>query len=165
MCGRSRRAHRWRRRADVDVRIVDSWNNESSPPVDYTPPSREHRGRLRPRGRRSRASRRRSGAAGRELKRTLHPRAILPVKLGGQVVPEHTLREVQVFMLFYLLTFSVGTATVVAFGGDLMTGITATICLPRQHRPRIRDGRAHVELRVIAFFRLEAWRSARWSAT
>ena len=114
----------------MDVRNVDSWNNESSPPVDYTPPSREHRGRHRPRGQRSRASRRRSGAAGRELKRTLHPRAILPVKLGGQVVPEHTLRDVQVFMLFYLLTFAVGTATVVAFGGDLMTGITATIaCL------------------------------------
>ena len=26
----------------------------------------------------------------RELKRTLHPRAVLPVKLGGRVVPEHT---------------------------------------------------------------------------
>ena len=50
----------------------------------------------------------------RELKRTLHPRAILPVKLGGHVVPEHTLRDVQVFMLFYLLTLC-GTATVVAF--------------------------------------------------
>ena len=66
----------------------------------------------------------------RELKRTLHPRAVLPVKLGGQVVPEHILRDVIVFVLFYLLTFAVGTAIVVGLGADLMTGITASIaCL------------------------------------
>src|SRR5690606_68063 len=66
----------------------------------------------------------------RELKRTLHPRAVLPVKLGGRVVPEHTLRDIQVFMLFYLLTFAVGAAIVVALGADLMTGVTASIaCL------------------------------------
>ncbi|HET9194424.1 MAG TPA: TrkH family potassium uptake protein, partial [Vicinamibacterales bacterium] len=35
----------------------------------------------------------------RELTRTMHPRAVLPVKLGGRVVPEHILRDVQVFML------------------------------------------------------------------
>jgi hypothetical protein len=39
------------------------------------------------------------------------PRAVLPVKLGGRVVPEHILRDVQVFML---LTFAVGAAVVVA---------------------------------------------------
>ena len=66
----------------------------------------------------------------RELKRTLHPRAVLPVKLGGRVVPEEILRDVQVFMLFYLLTFAVGAAVVVALGADMLTGITASIaCL------------------------------------
>jgi trk system potassium uptake protein TrkH len=66
----------------------------------------------------------------RELKRTLHPRAVLPVKLGGRVVPEHILRDVQVFVLFYLLTFSIGAAIVVLLGADLITGITASIaCL------------------------------------
>ena len=124
----------------------------------------------------------------RELKRTLHPRAILPVKLGRRVVPEHTLRDVQVFMLFYLLTFSVGTAIVVAFGSDLMTGITASIaCLgnigpgfeavgPMANYASLHPvskvvltlemwiGRLEV-MTVLVFFRLEAWRSARWSAT
>ena len=66
----------------------------------------------------------------RELKRTLHPRAVLPVKLGGRVVPEPRSATWQVFMLFYLLTFAVGAAIVVAFGADLITGITASIaCL------------------------------------
>ena len=66
----------------------------------------------------------------RELRRTLHPRAVLPVKLGGRVVPENILRDIQVFMLFYLLIFSVCATIVVALGADLLTGITASIaCL------------------------------------
>ena len=122
----------------------------------------------------------------RELKRTLHPRAILPVKLGGRVVPEDTLRDVQVFMLFYLLTFAIGTATVVAFGADLMTGITASIACLGNIGPGFGEvgpmasfaslhpvsrvvltlemwiGRLEV-MTVLVFFRLEPWRSARWS--
>jgi trk system potassium uptake protein len=122
----------------------------------------------------------------RELKRTLHPRAVLPVKLGGRVVPEHTLRDVQVFMLFYLLTFSVGTAAIVFLGADLMTGITASIaCLgnigpgfvtvgPMANFGHLHPvskivltlemwiGRLEV-LTVLVLFRLEAWRAARWA--
>ena len=71
----------------------------------------------------------------RELTRTMHPRAVLPVKLGGRVVPEHILRDVQVFMLFYLLTFAIGAAVVVMLGADLITGITASIaCLGNSAR-------------------------------
>ena len=120
----------------------------------------------------------------RELRRTLHPRAILPVKLGGRVVPEHILRDIQVFMLFYLLTFAIGTAIVVALGADLMTGITASIaCLgnigpgfgPVGPMGSFADlhpvskivltlemwiGRLEV-MTVLVLFRLEAWRTAR----
>jgi trk system potassium uptake protein TrkH len=123
----------------------------------------------------------------RELKRTLHPRAIIPVKLGGRVVPEDTLRDVQVFMLFYMLTFALGTALVVAFGADLMTGITASIACLGNIGPGYGDvgpmasfaplhpvskivlilemwiGRLEV-MTVLVFLRLEPWRSARWSA-
>jgi trk system potassium uptake protein TrkH len=122
----------------------------------------------------------------RELKRTLHPRAVLPVKLGQRVVPEPILRDVQVFMLFYLLTFAVGSTIVVALGADLITGITATIaCLgnigpgfdavgPMANFAGLHPiskivltlemwiGRLEV-LTVLVFFRFEAWRSARWS--
>jgi len=123
----------------------------------------------------------------RELRRTLHPRAILPVKLGGRVVPEPILRNVQVFMLFYLLTFSVTATIVVALGANLLTGITAAIaCLgnigpgfdgvgPMGSFAELHPvskivltlamwiGRLEV-LTVLVLFRLEAWRSARWSA-
>ena len=62
----------------------------------------------------------------RELRRTLHPRAVLPVKLGGRVVPETVLQGVVVFFLFYMLTFAVCSAIVILLGADLVTGISAT---------------------------------------
>jgi trk system potassium uptake protein TrkH len=123
----------------------------------------------------------------RELRRTLHPRAVLPVKLGGRVVPEPVLRDVQVFMLFYLLTFAVGAAIVVALGADMMTGISASIAALGNIGPGFDDvgpmanfaglhplskivltlemwiGRLEV-LTVLVFIRLEPWRSSRWNA-
>lgn len=122
----------------------------------------------------------------RELKRVLHPRAVLPVKLGGRVVPEHILRDVQVFMLFYLLTFAIGAAVVVLLGADLITGITASIACLGNIGPGFGTigpmasfadlhpisklvltlemwiGRLEV-LTVLVLFRFEVWRSARWS--
>jgi trk system potassium uptake protein TrkH len=59
------------------------------------------------------------------LKKTLHPRAVLPVKLGGKVVPDDVMRAVLVFFLFYLLAFAVCVGLVVALGADIVTGITA----------------------------------------
>jgi trk system potassium uptake protein TrkH len=123
----------------------------------------------------------------RELRRTLHTRAVLPVKLGGRVVPESVLRNVQVFMLFYLLTFALGAALVVSLGADLMTGITASIACLGNIGPgfdavgpmasfadlhplskivltlEMWIGRLEV-LTVLVFFRAEPWRLARWPA-
>lgn len=65
-----------------------------------------------------------------ELRRTLHPRGVLPVKLGGRVVSDEVMRGVIVFFLFYLLVFAVCTLVVGAFGADLVTALTASIaCL------------------------------------
>jgi trk system potassium uptake protein len=121
----------------------------------------------------------------RELKRTLHPRAVLPVKLGGRVVPHEVMRNVVVFMLFYMLTFALGVALVVGLGADLVTGITASIAAlgnigpgfnavgPMAHYGDLHPaskivltllmwiGRLEV-LPVLVMFRLELWRGARW---
>ena len=65
-----------------------------------------------------------------ELRRTLHPRGVLPVKLGGRVVSEDVMRGVLVFFLFYMLVFAVCAVIVSALGADLVTAITASIaCL------------------------------------
>src|SRR5688500_8187000 len=60
-----------------------------------------------------------------ELRRTLHPRAVLPVKLGGRVVPPAIMQGVVVFFLFYMLTFAICAAVVIVLGADLITGISA----------------------------------------
>ena len=123
----------------------------------------------------------------RELRRTLHPRAVLPVKLGGRPVPEQTLRDVQVFVLFYLLTAAAGAAIVIAFGADLMTGITASLTCIANIGPGFGEigpmgsfaslhpvskvvltlemwiGRLEV-LTVLVLFRVEPWRNARWAS-
>ncbi|HZB24660.1 MAG TPA: TrkH family potassium uptake protein [Vicinamibacterales bacterium] len=121
----------------------------------------------------------------RELRRTLHPRAVLPVKLGGRVVPDETMREVVVFMLFYILTFALGAGIVVLLGADLVTGISGAAATignvgpgfnaigPMGHFGDLHPiskivltlemwiGRLEV-LTVLVLFRAEAWRSARW---
>jgi trk system potassium uptake protein TrkH len=121
----------------------------------------------------------------RELRRTLHPRAILPIKLGGRVVPESVMREVVVFMLFYILTFAVGAAIVIAFGASLVTGISASATTLGNVGPGFDTigpmasfahlhpvskvvltlemwiGRLEV-LTVLVLVRWEIWQSARW---
>jgi trk system potassium uptake protein TrkH len=102
------------------------------------------------------------------------------------VVPEPILRDVLVFMMFYLLVFAVGAAIVVGLGADLVTGISAAIvCLgnvgpgfemigPMSNFAGLHPvskivlallmwiGRLEV-LTVLVLVRFEAWRRARWT--
>jgi len=122
-----------------------------------------------------------------ELRRMLHPRAVLPVKLGGRVVQPTVLQGVIVFFLFYLLTFAVCSIIVILLGADIITGISATAaCLgnvgpgfgavgPMGHFADLHPisrivltmamwiGRLEV-LTVLVILRPEAWRSGRWSS-
>ena len=119
-----------------------------------------------------------------ELKKTLHPRAVLPVKLGGRVVPDDVMRVVLVFFLFYLLVFAVCAGIVVALGADILTGVTAAIATLGNVGPGFNQigpmasyaelhpvskvvltaamwvGRLEV-LTVLALLRPEVWRSIR----
>jgi trk system potassium uptake protein TrkH len=120
-----------------------------------------------------------------ELRRTLHPRGVLPVKLGGRVVPDDVMRGVLVFFLFYLLVFAVCTVIVISLGADIVTGLTATIATLGNIGPGFNAvgpmanfadlhpvskvvltaamwiGRLEV-LTVLALLRPEVWRMARW---
>lgn len=121
-----------------------------------------------------------------ELRRTLHPRGVLPVKLGGRVVPEDVMREVLVFFLLYLAVFAICTIIVVALGADLVTGFTASIATlgnigpglnvvgPMGHYADFHPlskvvltgamwvGRLEV-LTVLALLPPEVWRTAQWT--
>lgn len=122
-----------------------------------------------------------------ELRRTLHPRAILPIKLGGRVVPAPIMQGVIVFFLFYMLTFGVCSAIVILLGADIVTGISATAATLGNVGPGFNQvgpmssfadlhpisrivltfamwiGRLEV-ITVLVILRPEAWRAGRWSA-
>lgn len=121
-----------------------------------------------------------------ELRRTMHPRALLPVKLGGNVVPDEIMRRVLVFFLFYILTFAVCAAFVIMMGADTVTGFTATIATlgnigPGMSAVGLMSSYAHLHgmskivltmamwigrlevLTVLALLRPEVWRSAHWT--
>lgn len=122
-----------------------------------------------------------------ELRRALHPRAVLPVKLGGRVVPSTIMQGVVVFFLFYMLTFAVCSAIVILFGADIVTGISATAAALGNVGPGFNAvgpmanyadlhqvsraaltaamwiGRLEV-ITVLVLFRAEAWRTSRWSS-
>ena len=120
-----------------------------------------------------------------ELRRTLHPRGVLPVKIGGKVVPEDVMRTVLVFFLFYILMTALCVIAVVLCGADLITGITATMATLGNVGPGLGlvgpmasyghlhplsklvltgamwIGRLEI-LTVLALLRPEVWRSSHW---
>ena len=63
----------------------------------------------------------------REVRRTLHPRAVLPVRVGNRVVPEEVLRAVSAFITLYIGLFAVTTAVLTVLGADFVTAFTASI--------------------------------------
>ena len=123
-----------------------------------------------------------------ELRRTFHPRGVMPVKLGGRVVPEAVIRAVLVFFVFYVATFAVCVAVVIELGADLETAVTATAATLGNIGPGLGEvgpmasfsglhpvskltltaamwiGRLEV-VTVLALLRLEVWTSAHWHGT
>lgn len=65
--------------------------------------------------------------AKRELARILHPRAVLPLNLGGRPVPEDVVWAVMAFMLIYGSTIVLLALVLLASGLDVVTAFTATM--------------------------------------
>lgn len=61
----------------------------------------------------------------REFTLVLHPKAILPIKINGKVVPDHILRNIIVFSITYFLIFITGSLALSFFGIDLVTSISS----------------------------------------
>lgn len=62
----------------------------------------------------------------RELARMVHPRATMPVKLGGQVVENHIIFAVLAYMLVYGVTMTAITMLLTATGLDFVTAFSAS---------------------------------------
>ncbi len=64
----------------------------------------------------------------RELRQTVHPEAVLPLRLNGAVVDERTIRAVTTFVLLYIGIFAVGAAVLAldaAFQGPRISSLDA----------------------------------------
>ena len=60
-----------------------------------------------------------------ELRRLLHPRAIIPVKLNGKIVSPNIISHVLVFILIYLIVFVGSSCVMAAIGLDFETAISS----------------------------------------
>lgn len=63
----------------------------------------------------------------KELKQLVHPRAILPVRLGTRTVPADVLKNVVSFIVLYLGLIGFGTLAMAFMGLDLMSSFSATL--------------------------------------
>jgi len=62
-----------------------------------------------------------------ELKRAIHPNAVLPVRFNKKSVPQDTIYKVMAFFLMYVLIFSMGMIALSAMGLDFQTAVGASI--------------------------------------
>ncbi|MDX2414376.1 MAG: potassium transporter TrkG, partial [Bacteroidales bacterium] len=60
-----------------------------------------------------------------ELRRLIHPNAVIPVRLNHKAVPQQLIYNVQAFMVFYLLITAFSALIVSAMGYDLITSLTS----------------------------------------
>ncbi len=62
-----------------------------------------------------------------ELKRQLHPSAIIPVRYNGKAVPQHITYTIAAFVLIYLIIFFLGSLVMALIGLDFESAMGATI--------------------------------------
>ena len=65
--------------------------------------------------------------ARQELKRTIHPQAIIPVRMNRQAVPQEIIYKVMAFFQIYILTLLAGAVAMSILGLDFPTAVGASI--------------------------------------
>ncbi len=61
-----------------------------------------------------------------ELKRLIHPQAIIPVRMNGKVVSQDIIFKVMAFFLIYIIIFIIGSTLMALIGLDASSAIGAT---------------------------------------
>ena len=62
---------------------------------------------------------------GREMLRTLHPKAVIPIKVGGKPVPDDILRNIMAFSFIYIAAFVFGSLFIAMLGQDMITSVSS----------------------------------------
>jgi trk system potassium uptake protein TrkH len=64
-----------------------------------------------------------NGAA--EMRRQMHPNAIIPIRLNNKSIPEDVTKAVLAFIMFYIILFALGSILMAAMGIEFDTAIGA----------------------------------------
>jgi len=65
--------------------------------------------------------------AANELKRLVHPQAVIPVRYNGRMIEQDILFNIAGFIILYLVTFATATIAITATGLDLVTSLSAVV--------------------------------------
>jgi trk system potassium uptake protein TrkH len=62
-----------------------------------------------------------------QLKRLLHPKAVIPVRLDNKSIPQEAMTDILGFLLLYVTIFVIGSLIMSLFGLDLVTSVSTVI--------------------------------------
>ena len=62
-----------------------------------------------------------------EIRKVLHPRAVIITRVGGKPIREDLVLKVLAFLAMYMATHAVGTLILAALGNDLVTSLSASL--------------------------------------
>ena len=79
----------------------------------------------------------------REIKRLIHPNALIPVKIGNKPLPERVINAVWGFFSLYVASFAILMLAVMATGMDQITSFSAVAACMNNLGPGLGDVGAH----------------------
>ncbi|MFO7588307.1 MAG: potassium transporter TrkG, partial [Gemmatimonadota bacterium] len=62
-----------------------------------------------------------------EIRKVLHPRAVIVTRVGGTAIRQDLVLKVMAFLAMYMGTHAIGTAVLTALGSDLVTAASASL--------------------------------------
>lgn len=65
-----------------------------------------------------------------ELRQRVHPQAVIPLRVGSQIIKPAQVKTILAFLIIYILVFMLGAAFIASLGFDLVSAFGASIaCL------------------------------------
>ena len=86
----------------------------------------------------------------RTVRLARRPRSVVPVKLGGTVIPEQVVGRVLAFGTLYIMSFGVGTLIVAALGADPVTAVSGVISALSNMGPALGEAGPSSDFTVFA---------------
>jgi len=76
---------------------------------------------------------------GGEIRKVLHPQAVVVTKLGGRPIRSDVLHNVLAFLAIYVLTLFIGTTLLASFGNDIVTSMSGAVAAMSSIGPGLGD--------------------------